>query len=304
MSASHPLATAPAGTQTERAMVLMIIAMLILPGIDAIAKWLSPTIAAGQIAWSRFFFQTLLMLPLFLRVPGRVLGPDLWLHAARGALIALATLLFFAALKFLPVADAIAIFFVEPLFLTLLAALFLGETLGWRRLSAVVMGLAGALLVIRPNFHAFGWAAALPLGTAGCFAVYLIITRQLAQREDPVRMQFYAGVFGALVMSAALGVGALTDAPVLVSVWPTAIEWALLAGLGLIATTGHLLVVHAFKRAPAGILAPFQYVEIIGATVLGLVIFGDFPDLLTWCGVAVIVASGIYVFHRERTLAR
>ncbi len=285
-------------------MVLMIIAMLILPGIDAIAKWLSPTIAAGQIAWSRFFFQTLLMLPLFLRVPGRVLGPDLWLHAARGALIALATLLFFAALKFLPVADAIAIFFVEPLFLTLLAALFLGETLGWRRLSAVVMGLAGALLVIRPNFHAFGWAAALPLGTAGCFAVYLIITRQLAQREDPVRMQFYAGVFGALVMSAALGVGALTDAPVLVSVWPTAIEWALLAGLGLIATTGHLLVVHAFKRAPAGILAPFQYVEIIGATVLGLVIFGDFPDLLTWCGVAVIVASGIYVFHRERTLAR
>ncbi len=304
MSASQPLATAPAGTQTERAMVLMIIAMLILPGIDAIAKWLSPTIAAGQIAWSRFFFQTLLMLPLFLRVPGRVLGPDLWLHAARGALIALATLLFFAALKFLPVADAIAIFFVEPLFLTLLAALFLGETLGWRRLSAVGVGLAGALLVIRPNFHAFGWAAALPLGTAGCFAVYLIITRQLAQREDPVRMQFYAGVFGALVMSAALGFGALADAPVLIAVWPSVTEWALLAGLGLIATTGHLLVVHAFKRAPAGILAPFQYVEIIGATVLGLVIFGDFPDLLTWCGVAVIVASGIYVFHRERTLAR
>ncbi len=285
-------------------MVLMIIAMLILPGIDAIAKWLSPTIAAGQIAWSRFFFQTLLMLPLFFRVPGRVLGPDRWLHAARGALIALATLLFFAALKFLPVADAIAIFFVEPLFLTLLAALFLGETLGWRRLSAVGVGLAGALLVIRPNFHAFGWAAALPLGTAGCFAVYLIITRQLAQREDPVRMQFYAGVFGALVMSAALGFGALADAPVLIAVWPSVTEWALLAGLGLIATTGHLLVVHAFKRAPAGILAPFQYVEIIGATVLGLVIFGDFPDLLTWCGVAVIVASGIYVFHRERTLAR
>lgn len=283
-------------------MVLMIIGMLIIPGIDAIAKWLSASIPAGQVAWSRLLFQTLLMLPLFLRAPGMLFSSDIIIHAARGGLISIATLFFFAALKYLPMTDAIAIFFVEPLILTLLAAVFLGEKIGWRRLSAVVVGFTGALIVIRPNFQTFGWAAALPLGTAFSFAVYLILTRQLAQREHPVRMQFYSGVFGGIIMSIALGFGAATDIQVLSVVWPTAFEWVLLAGLGVIGTTAHLLVVYAFQRAPAGVLAPFQYIEIIGATILGLVIFGDFPDALTWCGVAIIVASGLYVFHRERTV--
>ena len=285
-------------------MTLMLLAMLILPGIDAIAKWLSSSISSGQVAWSRFFFQTLLMLPLFLRTRGPILTPALPLHALRGALIALATLLFFSALKYLPLADAISIFFVEPLILTLLGALFLGESVGWRRLTAVAVGFAGSLVVIRPSFSALGLPALLPLGTALSFAVYLILTRKLAQREHPERMQFYAGVFGGIVMSVALAAGALADISVLSFVWPDRWQWMLLAGLGVIATSGHLLVVHAFRRAPAGLLAPFQYAEIIGATILGLVFFGDFPDATTWVGVAIIVSSGMYVFHREATLAR
>ena len=143
-------------------MVLMLAAMLILPGIDAIAKWLSGSISSGQVAWSRFFFQTLLMLPLFLRTRGAIMTQALPLHALRGALIALATLLFFSALKYLPLADAISIFFVEPLILTLLSALFLGESVGWRRLAAVATGFAGALIVIRPSFSALGAPALLP----------------------------------------------------------------------------------------------------------------------------------------------
>ncbi len=282
----------------------MLLAMLILPGIDAIAKWLSSSISSGQVAWSRFFFQTLLMLPLFLRTRGPILTPALPLHALRGALIALATLLFFSALKYLPLADAISIFFVEPLILTLLGALFLGESVGWRRLTAVAVGFAGSLVVIRPSFSALGLPALLPLGTALSFAVYLILTRKLAQREHPERMQFYAGVFGGIVMSVALAAGALADISVLSFVWPDRWQWMLLAGLGVIATSGHLLVVHAFRRAPAGLLAPFQYAEIIGATILGLIFFGDFPDATTWVGVAIIVSSGMYVFHREATLAR
>jgi drug/metabolite transporter (DMT)-like permease len=117
-------------------------------------------------------------------------------------------------------------------------------------------------------------------------------------------MQFYAGVFGGIVMSVALAAGEVANISVLSFVWPDRWQWMLLAGLGVIATSGHLLVVHAFRRAPAGLLAPFQYVEIIGATFLGLVFFGDFPDATTWVGVAIIVSSGMYVFHREATLAR
>ncbi|NIM73413.1 MAG: EamA family transporter [Gammaproteobacteria bacterium] len=285
-------------------MALMLVAMLVLPGIDAIAKWLSDAISAGQVAWSRFFFQTLLMLPLFLRTRGTILTRALPLHALRGALIALATLLFFSALKYLPLADAISIFFVEPLILTLLSALFLGEAVGWRRLSAVAVGFVGALIVIRPGFGVLGLPALLPLGTALSFAVYLILTRKLAQHEYPERMQFYAGLFGALVMTLALAAGDAADIAALSFVWPDLWQWCLLAGLGIIATAGHLLVVHAFRRAPAGLLAPFQYVEIVGATILGLVFFGDFPDALTWLGVAIIVGSGLYVFHREAALAR
>ena len=285
-------------------MLLMLAAMLVLPGIDAIAKWLSGEISSGQIAWSRFFFQTLLMLPLFLRTRGPVFTSALPWHALRGALIALATLLFFSALKYLPLADAISIFFVEPLILTLLSALFLGETVGWRRLTAVAVGFAGAMLIIRPSFHALGLPALLPLGTASSFAVYLILTRRLAQHEQPERMQFYAGVFGGLVMTLALVAGGAADVAVLSFVSPSAGQWLLLAGLGLIATAGHLLVVHAFRRAPAGLLAPFQYVEIIGATILGLLFFDDFPDAMTWLGVAVIVGSGMYVFRREAVIAR
>lgn len=285
-------------------MLLMLAAMLILPGIDAIAKWLSGAISSGQIAWSRFFFQTLLMLPLFVRTRGAILTPALSLHALRGALIALATLLFFTALKYLPLADAISIFFVEPLILTLLGALFLGEPVGWRRLTAVAVGFAGSLIIIRPSFQVLGLPALLPLGTALSFAIYLILTRKLARHEQPERMQFYAGVFGGAVMTLALAAGSATEIAVLSFVWPDGGQWLLLAGLGVIATAGHLLVVHAFRRASAGLLAPFQYVEIIGATILGLALFGDFPDAVTWLGVAIIVGSGIYVFRREAALAR
>ncbi len=284
----------------EGAMLLMVLATLILPGIDAIAKWLADTIPPGQIAWSRFLFQTLFMLPLFVRTRGRLFESGIWPHAVRGVLIGLATLVFFSALQYLPVADAISIFFVEPLLLTLLAAAFLGETIGWRRLIAVFVGLAGAILVIRPNFQAFGWAAALPLLAAVLFAAYLLVTRSLAQREHPARMQLYAGVFGCLTMSVGLIYGAAAQVQVLDPVWPSSVQWLWLAALGAIATTGHLLMVYAFQRAPAAVLAPFQYLEIVSATALGLLVFGDFPDPLTWLGVAIIVSSGIYVFRRER----
>jgi S-adenosylmethionine uptake transporter len=293
----------PKHNETSRAMLMMIVAMLALPGIDAIAKWLAGSISPGQVTWSRFLFQIILMSPLLLRTQGPWLTPALGLHAARGALIAFATLFFFSGLAYLPMADAIAIFFIEPLLVTLLSALFFGEAIRWRRISAISLGLVGALIIIRPSFSEVGFAALYPVATAFCFSFYILLTRKLVTKEDPIRLQFFAGIFGCLVMSLALGYGSVNDVAILAAVWPSQHEWLLLGALGLIATACHLLIAHAYRLASIGILAPFQYVEIIGATILGLVIFNDFPDAITWLGISIIVGSGMYVFHRESKLA-
>lgn len=288
---------------TARAMALMIVAMLMLPAIDAIAKWLSGAVSSGQVTWSRFFFQVIFMSPLLARTSGPWWTPSLALHAARGALIALATLCFFTGLAYLPLADAIAIFFIEPLLVTLLSAVFFRETIHWRRISAIALGFVGALIIIRPTFAEVGFAALFPVGAACCFSFYILLTRKLVSKEDPIRLQFFAGVFGCLVMSLALAWGSAAEIGVLTAAWPSRAQWLLLGTLGLVATVCHLLVVYAYRSASIGILAPFQYVEIIGATLLGLVIFGDFPDPETWLGISIIVGSGIYVFRREARLA-
>ena len=288
---------------TATAMVMMIAAMLMLPGIDAIAKWLSGSVSSGQVTWSRFFFQIILMSPLLLKTRGPWFTPALALHAARGSLIAFATLFFFSGLAYLPLADAIAIFFIEPLLVTLLSALFFKEAIHWRRISAISFGFVGALIIIRPTFSEVGFAALYPVAAAFCFSFYIVLTRKLVRHEDPIRLQFFAGIFGCLVMSIALTYGTKQEIGILTAAWPTTDQWLLLGGLGLIATVCHMLVVYAYQMASIGILAPFQYVEIIGATVLGLVIFNEFPDTITWLGVSIIVGSGMYMFHREARLA-
>ena len=284
-------------------MVFMVLAMLMLPGIDALAKLVSGSVSAGQTAWARFFFQVILLAPAMLWQGGLVLDRTLWAHAARGFLIALATLLFFAALKVMPLADAIAVFFVQPFIVTLLAALILGEAFGWRRMLAIAIGFVGALLIIKPSYEAFGLTALLPVGTAVSFAFYVILTRWLVKTASPLSMQFLAGVFGLITMSIALAIGHLYDIAVLTPTWPGTTEWQLLALLGLIATTGHVLVVLAYSRAPVAILAPFQYLEIVSAATLGFLLFNDLPDLLTWIGIIIIVSSGMFVFYRERKQA-
>ncbi len=285
-------------------MGLMTVTMLMVPGIDAIAKVLSDTMAPGQVAWGRFVFQTGVLLPLMLILRARIGTAQPGIHAARGLLLAGAILLLFWALKYLPIANAIAIFFVEPLILTLMSAAFLGERLGKRRLAAVALGLVGALVVIRPNWALYGWAAILPLGAAVCFAGYLTLTRHAAAAEHPLAMQLWAGLFAALGLSATILIGEVWALAVIDPSWPAVREWALLLGLGLLSAIGHVMLAFAFRFAEAGILAPFQYLEIISATLLGLILFGDFPDALTWLGTAMIVAAGLHVFVHERSRAR
>lgn len=274
--------------------------MLTLPAIDAIAKYLSATIPAGQVAWARFVIQVAIMLPFVMTAYRPRPLRNHWVHAVRGMLIAVTTVLVFAAVKVMPIADAIAIFFVEPLIVTALSAVFLGERIGWRRVTAVLVGFVGALVVIRPSYESFGATALLPLAGALSFAIYIILTRRLAQDQDPVSMQYVSGLAGLALMSLGLVLGHYFQLPAFEPAWPTLWEWSLLGFSGVIATGGHYLIVLACRHVEAGVLAPFQYLEIVGATLFGLWLFDDFPDAVTWVGIAIIVASGLYVFHRER----
>lgn len=296
-------AAAPTRHPTEIAMGMMVLAMVLVPAIDAIAKFLTDTLAPGQIAWARFFFQMLFLIPLALRGERLVHLADTPWHLLRGVLIAAATTCFFTALTVMPLADNIAIFFVEPLILSLLAGVLLKEGIGWRRIAAILVGFAGAMLIVRPSFAAFGAYALLPLLAGTCFAFYLLLTRLLAARTDAIMMQVSAGVGGLATMTALMGLGAVTDWPLMAWRTPDAAGWGLLVLLGLVATVAHLLIVQAFRRASAVILAPFQYLEIMAAVFWGWLVFGDWPEPMTWLGIAVIVAAGLYVFHRERRRA-
>lgn len=305
---SHPAASkAIAGrivSDIERGMAMMAIATLMAPGTHAIAKSLGDTMAPAQIAFVRFFFQFVLLLPIvWIGQDGRIPLPSPT-QAIRGVLLASATLFFFWGLTYMPLADSAAIFFVEPLILTILSTLFLGESIGYRRLLAVVIGFAGALIVIRPSFDAVGPAAILPLLAALCFASYLAITCGHASSEDARTMQFWVCVFGATALFAAMLIGTGNSIEVLRPSWPAVDDWILLIGLGLIATLSHTLAINAIRLTPAGILAPFQYLEILGATVLGIIIFSDLPDVAILIGTAIIIGSGLYVFRRERLVAR
>jgi len=208
--------------------------------------------------------------------------------------------LFFTAVKWMPIADAISIFFVEPLILTVISGVFLHEDIGWRRISAVCIGFIGALLIIQPSYSIFGAISLLPLATAVLFAIYLALTQVISRTEDPLTMQTFTGLVGCIVLGLTMVFGTTMGIELLTPAWPTSFEWLLLAAVGLIATTVHMMIVHAFKRAPASTLAPFQYLEIVGATALGYFIFGDFPDTLKWIGTFIIVASGLFVLWREQ----
>ena len=292
----------PISDTPQAGVALMAGAMVFAPFMDMFAKLLTETMSPGAIGLGRFLAQSLILLPFVLAM-GQWRRPS-WLHLLAGIFLGAALLAFNAALKHMPIPNAIAIFFVEPLILTLMSAAILGEKLGWRRLAAVTVGLVGALIVIRPNWAAFGPAAAYPLITAFCFASFLLITRVMTQQGGRVALQFWIGVSAMGSLALATVIGDHFGAPALTLSWPGQWELMLLACMGLLAAVSHQLIANAFARAEAGALAPLQYLEIISAVLIGWFVFHDFPDRLTWVGTAIIIGAGIYVFYRERQLAR
>jgi len=286
--------------------VLMIGFALFAPGMDAMAKLVAGEIPVGQIAVFRFSTQAALLVPLAMLLGHAHLPSkrEMGLHLTRAVLIVVATSCFFYALRSMPIADAISIFFVEPFILTLLSGLILKEAVGPRRIIACLVGFGGALLVIQPSFSEFGFVAALPLATALLFAFYMLLTRSMAQRMNPIALQGYTAVAAIVLVIPALAVMDGSGSPLADPVLPNATQLMWLFGVGLMATFTHIMLSFALAFAPASTIAPLQYIEIISATLLGMWIFGDFPNGLTWVGISIIVGSGIYVFHRERVNQR
>ncbi len=287
--------------------LLMLGFCLIAPLIDVAAKLATAFVTIGMVTMARFAVQGVLMgallapMGLDLRLPRRLWG----LIALRAAMSILSTFVFVAALSVMPLADAVAIVYVEPFVVMLLGWLLLRETVGPRRLAAAGVGFGGALLVIQPNFAAFGAVALLPLVVAVTFSVYVLVTRHL-RGMHPVAMQFHTAWMAAamaLPLLLALGNG-LGWAPARLD-WtaPTA-GWLTMAGVGLAATVSHLSMTYALRFAPSATLAPLGYLEIPVVAILGYLVFADLPGALAWVGIVTITAAGLYVIHRERVAAR
>jgi drug/metabolite transporter (DMT)-like permease len=285
-------------------MAIMATCMVVLPVMDAIAKYMATfeAMSPAQVTFYRFFFQFVCLLPLTL-VVGRQLfhARRPWMNLLRGAIHAAASLMFFAAVKYMPLADVFAIYFVEPFMLTMMSAIFLGDRVGWRRWLAILVGFGGAMIVIQPSYAIFGWTALLPVACAFLYTLYLFLNRAIGDADSPLVMQVMAGLGGTCFMAIALAAGNRSgQADFVPSLPASSLGLVLLIALGSISGYMHLLVVRAFRMAPLSLLAPFQYFEIISATVLGYALFGDFPTASKWLGIAIIVASGLFIIWRER----
>lgn len=273
---------------------LMLTAMAVLPFLDAIAKYLGQQgVPVMQIVWARLFFGAIITMPFAWKLAGpRGLIPNMpVMHAIRASLMIAATAFFFVALHHLPLADTLAIFFVQPLIVTVLSPLVLGETVGIRRWLAVIVGFIGTLIIIRPGFQELNPGVFMALASGACLAIYLLLTRKIAGSAPAMVTTFYTSISGAVIMSI-----------IVLFVWqpPTAAQWGFFILLAAVANGGHYLIIRAYDHAEASLLAPLAYTEIIMATILGWYIFGDFPDLWTFVGVGILIACAVYISWRER----
>jgi drug/metabolite transporter (DMT)-like permease len=247
---------------------------------------------------SRFVVQAVVLIPL-VRATGRsfAMTPLGWrLTVLRTALQVAGIWLMVTGLTYLPLADAIAIAFVMPFILLLLGHLLLGETVGRRRLTACAFGFCGTLMVMQPSFVEVGWPVLYPLAVAFVFAAFMLVTRRIAAEADPIAMQ---GASGAMAVA---GLGAaylLLPNEGLLALTPLGADWPLWLAMGLTGTAAHLLMTWSLRFAPASTLAPLQYLEIPMAALIGLAVFGDWPDGLALVGIGVTIATGLYILWRE-----
>jgi len=235
-----------------------------------------------------------------------------WAHLIRASVVMVSNVTYFLGLAAMPIADAAAIGFVAPILVTLISVLFLGERVGWHRWAAVVMGLIGVIIMLRPEGE-FHWAAVLILISALCYATTQNMTRHLRETESSITINFYTQI-AFIVVSVGMGMwvsdGHLSgsaDASLAflfrVWIWPPMQDWIFFVGTGVAVAIGGMLMGHAYRTNPPALIAPFEYTSMPLAVIYGLVFFGTFPDARGWVGIALIVGAGLYTLYRE-TLRR
>lgn len=284
---------------------LMLAFCVLAPLLDTASKLATETIPVGQITAARFFVQGALMVPvaLLMGYSWRLGRRDAGLLLARAVFLLASTYGFVAGVQVMPIADALAIVFVEPFILLILGYLIFGDHIGPRRIIASIVGFIGALFVIQPSITAFGLVALFPLLSAFCFAAYMLVTRAMASSVPPVMQQLHTSIAGSLICLPIIAIADVTHWPTLDPVMPQGLAWLWLFGVGFWAAVSHMCMTMALKFTPASTLAPIHYLEILPAILLGYLVFGDFPNPLTWIGIAIIVGSGLYIIHREQRVA-
>ncbi|MDQ2089088.1 DMT family transporter [Marimonas arenosa] len=273
------------------AILLMIAAIFMFSSMDALAKLLAGRIGTMPTLWARYLGQTLVVFVLVaprLHSVLRTRYPRLQL--ARSVYLMCATILFFFGISNIGLAEAAAIMSTNPLFITLGAAVFLGERFGIRRAVAILAACIGAFLVIRPGAEVFTPFSLLPLGAAICYSAYALTTRFVGRDEDAWTSLFYTALFGAVVLSAMVPF-----------FWHplSGQDLVIMLGIALCGTAGQLALIRALMAGEAGMLAPFAYFGLLFSTFYGATIFGAYPDRFTILGAAIIAGAGIYVWYRE-----
>lgn len=276
-----------------KGIALVLLSTIFLGCSDVTAKYLSTELPSIEITWIRFLTFALMFTPVMLPVsPLYAMRTErLGLQLMRGAVLLGSSLFFITGLRYLPIAEASATGFVSPLFVTALSIVFLSEKVGVRRWIATAIGLMGVVIILRPGTSAFHLAAFFPIISAFCWAAALILTRMMSGRE---------AVLTTMAYSALTGLTLLTAMVPFVWVTPSWTGIGLGIFIGVASTVGQWIIVLAYRYGDASVLAPFSYTQLLWVSILGFFLFKEVPDIWTVTGAAFIVASGLYIAHRER----
>ena len=278
-------------------------AVVIFTGMDAVIKGVSETFPTGELVFFRnlFAFGPILT---FMMMQGGITLRSRYLrgHLMRGLSGVSAMYCYFLSYKLLPLSDAIALGLSGPIFLTVLSIPFLGEKVGVRRWSACIVGFIGVLIMTRPGATVWDVAALVPLLAAVFYALAMISIRKLTATESSGTIVFYFTVFATLAGLATAPLGALD--PALAWVWPSPQEWLIVLTIGLMGGCGQILITIAYRSAPVSVVAPFDYMALVYGFMLGFIFFAEIPDAYLIVGGLTVVASGVYIVHRETVVAR
>ena len=276
-----------------KAIIFSLLGWMFLPVMDGFAKYLSADLPILQITWARYFFTVVFTLPImfFFFKKQLVWSDKPKLQILRGLILLFANICFFYSISVIALAKALTLAFIAPLIVTAFSPLLLGEKVGFKRWTAVVIGFIGSLVVIRPGFLEINLASVSALGTGFLYGFYLIITRKLSTSDNPLLTLLITGMVGAVLVSL-----------IIPFYWvkPTINQWSLMAGIGIFACIGHLFLILSLKYADASKLAPLGYTEIIPNVLIGYYFFSEIPDSWTYLGLIIIVLSGLYISRREK----